>query len=162
MARGTRAKLDLEEFIPYRLSLASNAVSILIAQSYEKLFGIKMVEWRVMAVLAEGGELTQQDLVGLTKMDKVSVSRAAQQLEKRKLLRRVQDPKDARSLRLSLTSTGMTLYKQVVPAALDFETEVLEGLTAAEVKTLKGILRRLETTATHLLERLTPDDGSNG
>jgi DNA-binding MarR family transcriptional regulator len=148
-----RSRLELEDFLPYRLSLASNAVSQVIAQSYEKLFALKMHEWRVIAVLAEGGELTQQELVGRTKMDKVTVSRAAQVLERRELLRRVPNAADARSLRLSLTPMGRDLHRRVVPAAVELEAEVLEGLSAREITALKSILLRLEASATRILAR---------
>jgi len=148
-----RSRLKLEEFLPYRLSLASNVVSLAIAQSYEKLFALKMPEWRVITVLAESNELTQQEIVGLTQMDKVTVSRAAQVLERRELLRRVPSAEDARSLRLSLTATGRDLYRRVVPAALELEAEVREGMSDREVEALKGLLRRLEASATRLLAR---------
>jgi DNA-binding MarR family transcriptional regulator len=148
-----RSRLKLEEFLPYRLSLASNVVSQVIAQSYEKLFALKMHEWRVIAVLAEGGELTQQELVGRTQMDKVTVSRAAQVLERRELLRRLPNAEDARSLRLSLTPTGRDLYRRVVPAALELEAEVLEGLSSREIAALRAVLPRLEAAAARILAR---------
>lgn len=148
-----RPRLKLEEFLPYRLSLASNVVSLVIARSYEKLFALKMHEWRVITVLAEGGELTQQEIVRRTQMDKVTVSRAAQVLERRELLRRQPNADDARSLKLSLTSTGRELYCRVVPAALELEAEVLEGLSAKEIAVLKELLLRLEASATRILER---------
>ncbi len=148
-----RSRLKLDDFLPDRLSLASNAVSQVIAKAYEELFELKMPEWRVMAVLAEAGGLTQQELVGRTKMDKVTVSRAAQVLERRELLRRVTDTEDARSLRLSLTEEGRKLYARVVPAALELEAEVLEGLSAREVDALQELLRRLEAAADRVLAR---------
>jgi DNA-binding MarR family transcriptional regulator len=146
-------RLKLDDFLPYRLSLASNAVSQVIAQSYEELFGLKMPEWRVVAALGEDGELTQQEIVGRTKMDKVMVSRAAQVLERRKLVRRQPNAEDARSLRLSLTPAGRELYARVVPEALEFEAKVLEVLSAQEVSELKGLLRRLEEAAARALAR---------
>jgi hypothetical protein len=44
-------QLELETFLPYRLSVLSNTVSGKIARSYEKQFGLSIPEWRVMAVL---------------------------------------------------------------------------------------------------------------
>jgi DNA-binding MarR family transcriptional regulator len=112
-----------------------------------------MHEWRVITVLAQDGELTQQEIVGRTKMDKVTVSRAAQVLERRKLLRRVTNTEDGRSLRLSLTAEGQKLYARVVPAALELEAEVLGGLSEREIVELKDVLRRLETAAERVLTR---------
>ena len=71
-----RSHLKLDEFLPYRLSLASNAVSQVIARAYEEHFGLKMHEWRVITVLAQNGELTQQEIVGRTKMDKQALIEA--------------------------------------------------------------------------------------
>ena len=42
---------NLDDFIPYQLSTASNAVSDLISSEYKSRFGLKIPEWRVMAVL---------------------------------------------------------------------------------------------------------------
>ncbi len=151
VARSPHLKLD--EFLPYRLSLASNAVSQVIARAYEEHFGLKTHEWRVIAVVAQDGELTQQEIVGRTKMDKVTVSRAAQVLERRKLLRRVTNTEDGRSLRLSLTAEGQKLYTRVAPAALELEAEVLQGLSEREISELQDVLRRLETAAERVLSR---------
>lgn len=143
----SRKKLVLEKFIPYRLSVASNAVSQLIAQSYEAEFGLKMQEWRVIAVLAEGGELTQQEIVLRTKMDKMTVSRAAQVLEGREILRRVPSKSDARALRLSLTAQGKRIHEKVGPRAIELEQKLLEELSEKEIATLDALLRRLEKAA---------------
>jgi len=44
--------LELERFLPYRLSILSNRVSQQIAREYQDRFDLSMTEWRVMAVLA--------------------------------------------------------------------------------------------------------------
>ncbi len=44
-------KLNLDNFLPYRLSIASNALSERIAAEYQNRFGLKIPEWRLMAVL---------------------------------------------------------------------------------------------------------------
>ena len=68
--------LRLDGYLPYRLSVASNAVSRLIARAYEDRFGLTIPQWRLIAVLAEDGPLTQQAIGSRTVMDKVTVSRA--------------------------------------------------------------------------------------
>ena len=54
--------LQLDAFLPYRLSIASNRVSGVIATAYQALFGLKIPEWRLVCVLTEGGGLSQQAL----------------------------------------------------------------------------------------------------
>jgi DNA-binding MarR family transcriptional regulator len=146
-----RNDLDLDDFLPYRLSVAANAVSGVIARSYETLFDLKPPEWRVVAVLAQEGELSQQGIVGRTNMDKVSVSRAAQALAERGLVVRNPDPQDARSLRLSLTAEGERLHRRLAPTALELEARILEGLDAGEVASLKAMLRRIQAAAEGIL-----------
>ena len=133
--------------MPYRLSVTANTVSQVIARAYEEKHALAPQQWRVIAVLAEGGELTQQELVKATRSDKVTISRAAQALEQRGLLRRVQNAEDARSLRLSLTAAGRTIYDDVVPAALLGQRAVLEGLSVAEQATLEALLARVLAAA---------------
>ena len=141
--------LILDEYMPYRLSIASNAVSKLIARAYEDRFGLTIPQWRLMAVLAEK-PLTQQAIVARTAMDKVTVSRAAQGLVNRHLVGRAAHEVDGRSHLLALTEQGRELHAEIAPLALAYEAALLSGLTPAEVETLKRLLLRLETAAGRL------------
>lgn len=146
-----KANLVLDDFLPYRLSVASNAVSQVIARAYEERLELTRHEWRVVAVLAEDRELTQQGVVGRTQMDKVTVSRAAKALEKRGLVSRAPSAEDARSLILALTDQGRLLHRRLAPAALQLEAKLLSGLSSAEVAELKRLLERVELAAKDLL-----------
>jgi DNA-binding MarR family transcriptional regulator len=143
-----RARLRLQDYLPYRLSVASNAVSKLLARAYEQRFGLKIPQWRLIAVLADEGPLTPQALCGRTIMDKVTVMRAARGLLQRRLLRRLANRQDARSHRLALTHSGARLYREIVPLALACEARLVHGLAPADVMRLDRLLRRLEHSAT--------------
>lgn len=139
--------LKLDDYLPYRLSVASNRVSRLIARAYEDRFGLSIPEWRLISVLAEDGPLTQQAIVARTAMDKVMVSRAAQGLTKRRLVVRSPNETDGRSHRLELSEAGARLYGEVAPLALDYEQMLLAGLEPEAVARLKAELVRLERVA---------------
>jgi DNA-binding MarR family transcriptional regulator len=141
--------LVLDDYLPYRLSIASNGVSGLIARAYQDRFGLTIPQWRLMAVLAEGA-LTPQALVARTAMDKVTVSRAAQGLVARNLVVRTDSPSDGRSHTLALSDTGRRLHGEIAPLALAYEAALLAGLAPAEVATLKRLLARLEAAAARL------------
>jgi DNA-binding MarR family transcriptional regulator len=143
------AGLMLDEYLPYRLSIASNAVSKLIARAYEDRFGLTIPQWRLMAVLAEK-PMTQQAVVVRTAMDKVTVSRAAHGLVNRHLVGRAAHEADGRSHILALTDQGRALHAEIAPLALAYEAALLSGLTPVEVETLKRLLGRLETAAGRL------------
>jgi len=139
--------LRLQNYLPYRLSVAANAVSRRIARAYEDRFGLTIAQWRLIAVLADEGPLTQQSLCGRTIMDKVTVMRAAHALVRRRLLRRLPNHADGRSHRLLLTRAGQHIYRQIVPLALEHETRLLDGITPRDRDRLDRLLRQLEHTA---------------
>lgn len=140
-------KLNLDDFLPYRLSIASNAVSGRIAAEYQNRFGLKIPEWRLMAVLGEGKPLTQRELVAATRMDKVTVNRAAKALAERQLIARQAHEADGRSHHLELTETGRSLYDAIVPAAIASEAQLEATLSAGERAALIAILGKLTAAA---------------
>ncbi len=125
MAASDKTDFRLQDFLPYQLSVASNAVSNQIAQVYKDEFGLRIAEWRVMAMLGDAGTLTQRELAERTLMDKVAVNRACKQLEKRGLIMRRPNSADGRSHLLALTSKGKQMHRRIVPKAVQIEQEML-------------------------------------
>jgi DNA-binding MarR family transcriptional regulator len=151
MSQARAPRLTLDGFLPYRLSVADNAVSQRIARVYAAEDGLSTQEWRLIAVLGEDGERSQLELARRTRMEKVPVSRAARSLEERGLVRRARSKSDARSRRLTLTAAGRRLYARVAPAALQAEAEVLAELKPSEREQLRALLERVERAATRAL-----------
>ena len=143
-------KLTLAEFLPYQLSITSNAVSDLIARAYRGKFALKIPEWRLMVVLGEVASATQRQLVSATAMDKVTVNRASKALEERGLIGRAPNAADGRSHHLALTKTGRELYDQIVPKALSIEAELATILGSGEAKALQAMLAQLRDRAEEL------------
>ena len=139
--------LRLDRFLPYRLSVASNRVSDMIARSYRTRFGLRIPEWRMIAVLAETGGMTQQALTHRTRMDKVTVSRAAIALADRGLIERKPNDADQRSHLLALSADGRALYEEIAPLAIDTERRLFEGFAPEEMDMLAMMLERLEAAA---------------
>ena len=146
----SRSKLILGEFLPYQLSITSNAVSEFIARSYRGRFGLKIPEWRVMAALGERASATQRELVAATQMDKVTVNRASKALVERGLIGRAPNETDGRSHHLALTPVGQELYAQIVPLALSVEAEIEGILEAGEAAQLVAILARLRARVSEI------------
>jgi DNA-binding MarR family transcriptional regulator len=144
------AALRLDAYLPYRLSVASNAVSRLIARAYEDRFGLTVPQWRLLAVLGEHGPLTQQAIAARTVMDKVTVSRATHGLVKRRLVQRAPHDGDGRSHHLGLSKSGERLYEEVAPVALEYEARLLRRFDPEAVASLKRLLLHLEQAAGEL------------
>lgn len=137
----------LADFLPYQLSIASNAVSGRIAELYQARFELKIAEWRIMAVLGEGQSRTQRELAALTLMDKVAVNRACKVLEDRGLVGRRPNAQDGRSHHVALTDAGQAIYGQIMPLARDVEAQLLEPFSDHERDVLRDLLARLRTAA---------------
>ena len=148
----TDRALVLDDFIPYRLSFTSNLVSDSIARTYEALFGLSIPEWRLVAVVAETGGVTQAEIGARTRMDKVTVSRAAIALVGRGLLARTAHQGDRRSHLLELTAAGRDLYAQVAPKAIELERRIFAHFSDAEVAAFTAMLRRIEAVTLALGE----------
>jgi len=140
---------QLAQFLPYQLSVASNAVSDLIAERYRERFGLKILEWRVMAILGDtnagaGDEgLTQRALTEAILTDKVAINRACKVLEGRGLIKRVPNASDGRSHLMVLTEQGRQIHSEVLPIALETERQLLTGFSATEQAQLRNMLERL-------------------
>lgn len=145
---------ELAGFLPYQLSVASNAVSGLIAERYRKRFALKIAEWRVMAVLGDaeesGSEITQRALTAATVMDKVAVNRAVKVLEQRGLIARVPNPGDGRSHLLALTYEGRAIHAEVMPLARATEQDLLADFGPGEEVLLRRLLADLRGRAMRL------------
>src|SRR3546814_14603821 len=100
-----------------------------------------------MAVLGEGAPKTQRELVAKTRMDKVTVNRAAKALADRQLIRRQAHEADGRSHHLELTETGWSLYDAIVPAALSTEERLESHISGKERPALLAILATLIPSA---------------
>jgi DNA-binding MarR family transcriptional regulator len=140
----TSKQLRLDEFLPYRLSVVSNRVSDAVATTYRALFGLRIPEWRLVAVIAEGSGATPQALGLATRMDKVTVSRAAAALVDRGLVERRPNPADQRSHLLALSAAGRALYDEVAPKALELEARLFGGFERDELACLRTMLARIE------------------
>jgi DNA-binding MarR family transcriptional regulator len=135
--------LDLETFMPYRLSVLTNRVSSAIARHYSDRFALTIPQWRVMAVLGQTPGLSAREVARATAMDKVQVSRAVASLLNAKRLTRTAHAEDGRITHLSLSPKGRDIYDKVVPLALALERQFLSVLTGAERKALDGLLAKL-------------------
>jgi len=138
-----RARLDLERFVPYKLSVLSNRVSDAIARLYSDRFGLTIPEWRIMAVLGQTPGLSARDVAVRTAMDKVQVSRAVASLVGAKRVIRDVDESDARVSRLSLSARGRAIYDEIVPLALHLEEVLLAAMTTEERRTLNRLMEKL-------------------
>ena len=142
-ATAEHAPLQLEHFLPYRLSILSNTISQAIADDYQQRYDLSVTEWRVMAVLARFEGLSAREVAERTAMDKVAVSRALARLVEAGRVSRGMHDNDKRRSVLDLTEAGWAIHDEVAPMARAREREVLARLDAEERSWLTRILDKL-------------------
>ena len=152
-AEDTRAReFRLEDFLPYRLSVAAESVSRLIARQHLAQSGLGMPEWRLLTVVGRFGVLSPTAAGEKTSMDKVKVSRAAASLVARGLLRQTPDPEDGRGRLLRLTRKGTAIYTGVASTAHNIDETLAGGLTRTELNVLHKALGKLSEHAQSILD----------
>lgn len=141
------APLRLRTFLPYRLSVLSNAVSQRIADLYDREFGLSIWQWRVMAVTADTPGISATEIGQRTQMDKVAVSRAVAGLMEVGYLERRPSTEDARRSLLFLTAAGLDIYELIVPLALSEEARLVSTLSEKEQAELARLMAKLAQAA---------------
>lgn len=137
----------LADYLPYHLTVASNQVSRLIAKAYQVRYGISIWQWRVLCTIGAEGPMTAQDIVSLSAMDKVAVSRAIQVLRKRGIVQRLRSKRDSRAYDLQLTSHGRAMYNDIIAMALDYQAKLLSGFPVQDRKVLIALLDAIASQA---------------
>ncbi len=138
----SKPDFNLEDFLPYRLSVAANAVSKRIAKTYAP-YKLSRTQWRVMAVLASCAKMTAQAVADKTGMDKTTVSRAVAKMLERGLIKRGVSEQDGRSAPLSLSDKGREMFAKIAPEALRQEQELKEMFSGAELEMLTSFLDKI-------------------
>lgn len=150
--------LILQEFLPYRLSTVTEAVSGLFAMRYQERFGLSIAEWRVVAVVGQHGQISTQEVIEKTSMDRVRVSRAVIRLADRSLLTREPHPQDQRAQVLTLSPAGQRIYEDIVPLARNMQAALSSALTTEELQQLGIILEKIACRTRELSSEVPASD----
>ena len=146
MSKNNLNLLNLEKFLPYRLSVVTNKISNALANLYSEKFDLTINEWRIMAVLGQYPCLSADEVCIKTEMDKVGVSRAVIKLLKKKYIKRKFFEKDRRRSILELSKSGYRVYDRIVPIAHEFERQLIQSLSRKDLKNLDTVLDHLNNS----------------
>lgn len=86
-------------------------------------------EGRILEKIAEEDEITPIQIVHKLKIDKGYTSRVISQLEKKRLIEKIPDSKDRRSIKLVLTDKGCEAYKSIDIRSNDQINNLIENLS---------------------------------
>ena len=141
--------LRLEEFLPYRLMVAAEKISLGFSKIYKEKYDLSRPEWRVLASLAQFNRATATEVGAHSSMHKTKVSRAVYVLEKRKWLSRKMDDQDRRVEWLELTREGKAKFSALAKLAKAYEAQIVTLLGEGSAAQLDAALARVE--AVHII-----------
>jgi DNA-binding MarR family transcriptional regulator len=145
-------KLDLNRYVPALLTFLANKLATGASSTYRKHFGVGVVEWRVIALLAVEDNITANRICQVIGLDKSAVSRSLQMLEASGRISGQVDSKDGRRYAVSLTPEGKALHDRVLKVALERERRLLSDFSPEEVDTLVNLLSRMQGTVGYVNE----------
>ena len=105
--------------------------------------GLTVAQYGLLVLLQTEGPQAQVELSVRVGLDRTTVMRTVDLLEKRTLVRRDPDPSDRRKHSVVLTEAGAALLDQTLPDVRRAEREVTGLLNGTEQTQLMELLRRL-------------------
>ncbi|NQU65312.1 MAG: winged helix-turn-helix transcriptional regulator [SAR324 cluster bacterium] len=131
----------------YIISIAGKKTSS-ASRLLRKLYGIGVVEWRLIAGLAREPDIAANQLSKYTLTDKGQVSKALKSLEKKGMIEPVPSKKVLLRKKMRLTEKGYHIHDAHLPWVVERENAALKGIDESEIeqffKTLKRISKNLD------------------
>jgi DNA-binding MarR family transcriptional regulator len=130
--------------VSVKLNVVNVKMSRQIGQAVQKLANLRLPEWRILALLAEAGSLSQADIRNQIGMDKGQISRTVKNMLANELVTSEAGGAKTRNVRLSLTEKGMSVHQQVGVMMEQRNAELLGSLTPEQKASFFEGLERIE------------------
>lgn len=137
----------LDHFLLYQLSVAAGNSGGLLTKALDAELKLSLAEWRVVLMVGEIPNLSNDAVAARTTMDKARVSRAIARLVALGILNRDVDDTDRRLIALSLTSRGREIFQASMDIGEQVEARFLAPLSQSERAILGELLLKLSATS---------------
>ncbi|MBY0413670.1 MAG: MarR family transcriptional regulator [Bdellovibrionales bacterium] len=139
----TKVHPGLKFFFGYSLYKAGMIYRSLMEQSYLHKYDLVAPECGILYVLGQGDVTNQLSLGQELGIDKATIVKMIDKLEKLKLVKREVDPTDRRSKFVSLTNKGRTTLEKIKELKVEIEEKVFESFPKEDVAHLKRLVPQL-------------------
>ena len=124
------------------ISLAARGFARL-SEARLKPLGFGVGHLPVLVALQDGQAGSQRDLARFARIEQPSMAQMLARMERDGLIRRMPDPADGRSSRISLTKSARTRLPDACAVLFQGNRDALEGFTDEEAVQLVALLTRL-------------------
>ncbi|MEM1235102.1 MAG: MarR family winged helix-turn-helix transcriptional regulator [Pseudomonadota bacterium] len=140
----------LDQRVSYRISRLHGRLNAQAARILSATAGISLSQWRILVMIDAETEISASEIVRLTKIDKAMVSRAIKSLSEEGLVKVVVSKSDQRLHQIRMTAAGRERFMRALPAMLDRQNGLVDGLSEGEAETLFTLIGKLEDAITSM------------
>ena len=108
-----------------------------------RAFRLSVPQWRVMAALVDLGSCTINRLSELTVVDRTTLSRTLDRMERNGLVARKRVEADKRSYEMRLTAGGRAMFRRIWPVMSYHNARAIAGVSPKELAQLKQIIAKM-------------------
>jgi DNA-binding MarR family transcriptional regulator len=135
--------LEVQSFFTVGLNVLYRLLDRQAKSILGKNYGLSPAEWRTLAFLAAHRTSTVREIAARRYIAKSQISRAADTLEKHRLVKRISDPGNARSVILEITPAGRKAYLKIFPVMRERNRKLQAQMTAEERQVVDAVVARL-------------------
>ncbi|WP_147819852.1 MarR family winged helix-turn-helix transcriptional regulator [Salidesulfovibrio onnuriiensis] len=140
----TTIEYDYNESIGLLLAVASQSMRLHLSRRFAAAgLDISPEQWRVMMATWISEGLSQRELADRCFMNKVSITKILESLEKRELIQRERSEEDRRGNRVFLTDAGHALHGRMVEAAKQNLRQAEQGIDPDDLQTFRAVARKI-------------------
>lgn len=142
--RDGRPIVDIENYTPYFLSSVNNALSRGASQTYLERFGIGIVDWRVISMLAIEPWIPASRICSVVQLDKGATSRSLVKLVETGFLDHEASEQDVRRKTYALNDKGYALHDEILAIALERERALIRDVEPEDLEAFLRVMRLMK------------------
>ncbi len=135
--------LPFEEFLTYRLLMVSNRLNRQAAHILEAENGLRLPEWRCLALIGCYGRMSLNRISEMMAIDPSLTSRSIRGLVEKGHVLTERDAADRRIVYATLTKQGESVYHTTMPVVRRRQMSLLAALSPSDRKAIYRIIDRL-------------------
>ena len=149
--------LDLEDFLPYLIRRLTPLIDDAFSHNLQAV-DLTLEMWRVIINLYDRGPLSLSSISTLTSINLSTLSRIADRMQKRKLIRRVMRSEGSRRWsEIELLPLGVRKCELLIPEAVDIQKQLIRTFSETELADMKSMLRKLYLACVEVAANRAPD-----
>lgn len=150
---------SFRKLMTFRLHMIARLSERISEEYYRTRFDLTLPQCRVIGITAGYGTISFKEMAREAYLEKSYASRVVTSLVERKLLTKVDNPADSRSVLLALTEHGHIVHREMYAAAVKLNERLQQPFTKSEERDFLAYLETLEAQL-HVVESFPQEESA--